>query len=260
MRPVSRGGRAISYSKVGLMVLKEHFQQRPVEATFSSFRSMVPLRTPSGPQHVESELEAELLEQLAFAPGTYDLLTQPIIEYATNGKPRRYTPDIVVQLHASLDDGPCRYVIEVKRRADLVANAAQYTPKFEAGRVAAENMGAAFRIMAEDRIRTPYLANTRLLRRHLDADPELAAFDLIRQKLGTRGVTVTEAIELLRGLDMEEPDIRAGIEQAVAWRMLLCDLARPFDDSTVIRARGPGELTARNHDPLLKSLLDADSA
>ena len=104
MRPVSRGGRAVTYSKVGLMVLKEHFQQRPIEATFSSFRSMVPLRTPSGPQQVESELEAELLEQLAFAPGTYDLLTQPIIEYATNGRARRYTPDIIVQLHASGDD------------------------------------------------------------------------------------------------------------------------------------------------------------
>ena len=194
MRLVSRGGRAVTYSKVGLMVLKEHFQQRAIEATFSSFRSRVPLRTPSGHQHVESELEAELLDQLAFAPGTYDLLTQPIIEYATNGRARQYTPDIVVQLHASWDDAPCRYVIEVKRRADLIANAAQYAPKFEAGRVAAENMGAAFRIMTEDRIRTPYLANARLLQRHLNADPELAAFDLIRQELGTRDIIVAEAV------------------------------------------------------------------
>lgn len=259
MRPVSRGRRTVTYSKVGLMVLKEHFQQRPIDATFSSFRSMVPLRTPSGAQYVESELEAELLEQLAFAPGTYDLLTQPIIEYTTNGRTRRYTPDIVVQLQASWDDGPCRYVIEVKRRADLIANATQYAPKFQAGRVAAENMGAAFRIMAEDRIRTPYLTNTRLLRRHLDSDPELAAFNLIRRELGTQSVTVTEAIRLLCGLGMEEPDIRAGIEQAVAWRMLLCDLARPFNDSTVIRPREPGELPGRNHDPLLRSLLDAVS-
>lgn len=259
MRPVSRGGRAVTYSKVGLMVLKEHFQQRSVEATFSSFRSMVPLRTPSGIQHVESELEAELLEQLAFAPGTYDLLTQPIIEYATNGRARQYTPDIIVQLHASWDDGPCRYVIEVKRRADLIANAALYAPKFEAGRIAAENMGAAFRIMTEDRIRTPYLANARLLQRHLDADPELAASDLIRQELGTEGIPVADAIALLRGLGMDEPDIRAGIEQAVAWRELVCDLARPFNDATVIRARAQGDLPTRDDDPLMVSLRDAES-
>lgn len=241
------------------MVLKEHFHQRPIEATFSSFRSMVPLRTPSGPQQVESELEAELLEQLAFAPGTYDLLTQPIIEYATNGRARRYTPDIIVQLHASGDDAPSRYVIEVKRQADLIANAVQYAPKFEVGRVAAENVGAAFRIVTEDRIRTPYLANARLLRRHLDADPELAAFDHIRRELGAHGVTVAEAIALLRRLGMDEPDIRAGIEQAVAWRMLLCDLTRPFDDATVVRARAPGDLPRRDDDPIMMSLWDADS-
>lgn len=260
MRPVSRGGRAVTYSKVGLMVLKEHFEQRSIEATFSSFRSMVPLATPSGAQHVESELEAELLDQLAFAPDVYDLLTQPIIEYEVGGKARRYTPDIVVQLHASGDDGPCRYIIEVKRRADLLANASKYAVKFEAGRIAAENMGAAFRIMAEDRIRTPYLANARLLRRHLAADPELIAFDIMRRELGTDPVTVTQAITLLRSHGMEEPDIRAGIEQAVAWRMLLCDLGQPFNDAATIRARAPGELPSRDDDPLLKSLLAADSA
>ena len=164
-----------------------------------------------------------------------------------------------MQLHSSLDDAPNRYVIEVKRRADLTAKAAQYAPKFEAGRVAAKNIGAAFRIMTEDRIRTPYLANARLLLRHLCADPELAAFDLIRQKLGMQGIAVGEAIALLRGLGMEEPDIRAGIEQAVAWRMLLCELDRPFDDSTVVRARAPGEISTRDSDPVMVSLRDADS-
>ena len=151
MGRISRSGRIVTYSKVGLMVLSEHFEQRKIEATFSSFRSMIPLSTPSGPQHVESELEAELLEQLAFAPGVYDLLTQPIIHYTLDGKPRRYTPDIAVQLHASGDDAPCRYLIEVKRRADLLANASQYALKFQVGRLAAEATGAAFRIMDDAR-------------------------------------------------------------------------------------------------------------
>lgn len=259
MRTLSHGGRAVTYSKVGLMVLREHFQQRQIEATFSSFRSMVPLSTPSGAQQVESELEAELLEQLAFAPGVYDLLTQPIIDYTVDGKARRYTPDIAVQLHASGDDAPCRYIIEVKRRADLLANASQYAIKFEAGRIAAENMGAAFRIMDESRIRTPYLGNTRLLRRHLDADPELVALDVMRRGVGSKPLMVTQAINLLRENGVAEPDARASIEQSVAWRMILCDLTKAFDDGTQIHARDPGAFPLRDDDPILKSLFDADS-
>lgn len=260
MRTLSRGGRAVTYSKVGLMVLSEQFNQRRVEATFSSFRSMVPLSTPSGPQNVESELEAELLEQLAFAPGVYDLLTQPIIEYTVNGKNRRYTPDIAVQLHASGDDAPCRYIIEVKRRADLLANASQYAVKFEAARLAAENMGAAFRIMDEKRIRTPYLHNARLLQRYLGEDPEFVALDIMRRKLGSTPVTVAQAIELLAAEGVAEPDARASIEQMVAWRMILCDLSLPFTDATAVRAREPGTFPQRDEDPILKSLFTADSA
>jgi hypothetical protein len=260
MRAFSDGQCTITYSKIGLMVLREHFDQRPIEATFSSFRSMVPLATPSGSQQVESELEAELLEQLAFAPGVYDLITQPIIHYEVNGQQRRYTPDIAIQLHASAEDGPCRYIIEVKRRADLLANGAKYAVKFEAGRIAAENMGAAFRIMDETQIRTPYLHNARMLRRHLHGDPELEAFDILQSAVGERSVTVSAALVLLNDNGLSEPDARAGIEQAVAWRMLLCDLSMPFTDSTLIRARQLGGNLTRNADPILRSLFQAKCA
>lgn len=241
------------------MVLREHFRQRPIEATFSSFRSMVPLSTPSGPQNVESELEAELLEQLAFAPGVYDLLTQPIIEFTLDGKARQYTPDIAVQLHASGDDPTCRYIIEVKRREDLAANASQYAPKFLAGRLAAENMGAAFRIMDETSIRTPYLHNARLLRRHLAADPETIAPDIMRDEIGSTSITVAKAIELLREKGVGEPDARASIEQSVAWRIMRCDLTQPFTGSTSIHVPAPGLFPLRDEDPILRSLHDADS-
>lgn len=242
------------------MVLREHFEQRKIEATFGSFRSMVPLSTPSGPQHVESELEAELLEQLAFAPGVYDLITQPIIHYTLDGKPRRYTPDIAVQLHACWDDAPCRYLIEVKRREDLLANASQYALKFQVGRLAAENAGAAFRIMDDVHIRTPYLHNTRLLQRHIAPDPETEALDILRREIGSELISVTNAIALLGDFGVAEPDARASIEGCVAWRMLLCDLSVPFNDASRIRAREVGKLPARDSDPLLKALFEADSA
>lgn len=260
MRTLLTGGRAVTYSKLGLMVLSKHFEQRKVEATFSSFRSMVPLSTPSGAQQTESELETELLHQLAFAPGIYDLLTQPIIHYEIDGKPRRYTPDIVVQLHATADDAPCRYIIEVKRRADLLANQSKYAVKFEAARVAAEHVGAVFRIMHDGQIRTPYLYNARMLARHLRVDPEMEAFDTLRHKVGDTPLSVTSAIVLLGEAGMSEPDARAGIEQAVAWRLLLCDLTKKFDDSTMISARRPGRAPLRDDDPILRALFDADLA
>lgn len=220
---------------------------------------MVPLSTPSGSQNVESELEAELLEQLAFSLHVYDLITQPIVEYAVDGKRRQYAADIAVQLHASGDDDACRYIIEVKRRADLAANADKYAIKFEAGRLAAENMGAAFRIMDESRIQTPYLHNARLVRRHLAADPETVAPDVMLREIGHAPVTVTGAIELLRVHGIAEPDARASIEQSVAWRLLLCDLSQPFTDATAIRAPEAGLFPLRDDDPIHKSLHDADS-
>ncbi len=260
MRPVSGGGRIITYSKVGLMILSEHFRQRKIEATFGSFRSMIPLKTPSGPQHVESELEADLLRQLAFAPGVFDIITQPIIEYSVNGKARQYTPDIAVQLHASCDDLPCRYLIEVKRRADLDANAAQYAVKFEAARLAGVALGAAFRIMDDVRIRTPYLANAKMLARRCDGDPDFAALDILRSTSGHRPLTVLQAIRELGQHGMPEHEARAGIEEAVAWRMVNCDLAKPFNDEAIIQTRPPGEFLDRNADPLLRSLHESDSA
>lgn len=260
MGTLSRSEETVTCSIVGLMVLREHFEQRKVEATFSSFRSMVPLTTPSGPQYVESELEAELLEQLAFSPGVYDLLTQPIIEYTVDGKARRYTPDMAVQLYAGGDYSPCRYLVEVKRREDLIANASKYAVKFEAGRMAAEEWNAAFRILDEKQIRTPYLNNTRLLHRHFHDDPELIAVDIMRSELDYSPISVTQTIELLRKHGVQEPDARASIEQSVAWRMILCDLSRPFNDETLITARHPGRVPERNSDPILRALYIANSA
>ncbi len=58
----------------GVVRLKDHFEQRKIGAVYGSMRSRVPLRTPSGSQYVESALESDLLEQLNFTSGVYDLL------------------------------------------------------------------------------------------------------------------------------------------------------------------------------------------
>lgn len=257
MRPNSNFGRAVTYSKLGLMVLREHFEQRTVDATYGSFRSRVPLRTPSGPQWTESELEAELLDQLAFAPFVFDLITQPIIDYTVDGEPRRYTADIAMQLHATGDDLPARYIIEVKRREDLERDAARHALRFQVGRICAEEIGAVFRVMDESRIRTPYLGNARLLAHHLATeltDHEEDGVGRLRRKGPT---TVAEAIVDLGEAGFAEPDARHIIEHAVARRRLQADLAMPFLDSTVVSDHPNGILAAIRSDPILRLLQDA---
>ena len=170
---------AVTYSKVGLMVLSEQFEQRKIESTFGSFRSFIPLPTPSGAQWTESELETELLEQLAFSPLVFDLITQPIIHYTLNGEARRYTPDIAVQVSGTCDDLPGRYLIEVKRQEDLLQDRERHAIRFEVGRACAAQMGAVLRIMDETQIRTPYLTNARAL------------------FVGTRAIFVEESMALI---------------------------------------------------------------
>ena len=257
MRPNRQVDRSVTYSKLGLMILREHFQQRAIEATCGSFRSLAPLRTPSGPQWTESELETELLEQVAFAPFVYDLITQPIIHYTLNGSPRRYTPDMVVQLHATGDDLPSRYVIEVKRKDDLERSAATHAIRFEVGRICAEKIGAVFRVMDESRIRTPYLGNARLLSHHLGmylTDHEESGLDLLR-----RGgpMTVAEAILLLGSDGFAEPDARHIVEHSVARRQIWADLSLPFTDGTLVTPHPHGILAAIRNDPILSMLQDA---
>ncbi len=257
MRPDAQFGRAVTYSKLGLMVLREHFDQRPIEATFGSFRSLVPLRTPSGPQWTESELETELLDQLAFAPFVFDLITQPIIHYTRDGEPRRYTPDMAMQLHATGDDLPSRYLIEVKRKEDLVRGAESHAVRFEVGCICAEEVGAVFRVMDESRIRTPYLRNARLLAHHLGielSDHENDGIEALRRE---KPMTVAVAIGLLGSAGYAEPDARHIIEHAVARRLVHADLAVPFTDATIIMRHPQGIQRGVRSDPILRLLQDA---
>lgn len=257
MRLDSRFRLCVRYSKLGLLTLREHFEQRAVEATYGSFRSYVPLLTPSGSQWTESELETELLEQLAFAPFVFDLITQPIIHYTLDGEPRRYTPDIIMQLDGTGDDLPSRYIIEVKRREELERNAAKHALRFQVGRICAEEIGAAFRVMDESRIRTPYLRNARLLGHHLLRYLDDHEDDALCRMRDNGPMTVTEAIIHLGRDGFAEPDARHIIEHGVARRYVHADLAVPFSDDTIVSDHLNGLVAAVRKDPILRLLQDA---
>jgi hypothetical protein len=239
------------------MTLKEHFEQRTVETTYGSFRSLVPLSTPSGFQWTESELETELLEQLAFSPLVYDLITQPIIHYTLNGEARRYTPDIAAQLYGTNDDWPGRYIIEVKRQEDLAREPAKHAVRFEVGRICAEEMGAAFRVMDESEIRTDFLLNSRLLARYLQVeltDREQDGIELLRE---CTQLTVSEAVGFLGEKGFGEPDARYLIEYALARRLMQADLTVRLSDQTIMQKCDNDIRFSIRNDPILRLLQDA---
>ncbi|WP_233503494.1 TnsA endonuclease N-terminal domain-containing protein [Sphingomonas psychrotolerans] len=187
----------------------------------------------------------------------YDLITQPIIHYTLDSDRRRYTPDIVVQLHAAGSELPSRYIIEVKRKDDLERGAATYATRFEVGRICAEKTGAVFRVMDESRIRTPYLSNARLLSHHLGtdlADHEENGVDRLRR---AGPITVAEAILLLGADGFAEPDARHIVEHSVARRRIWADLSSPFTDDTLVTLHPNGISAAIRSDPILCMLQDA---
>lgn len=256
--PVSRLGRRIAYSTVGLMQLNELFEQRKVEATFASFRTRHPLRTPSGPQWTESDLEAQLLTQLAFAPGVYDLMTQPIIRYVDEkGVEKSYTPDIAVQLHADIDDYPSRYLIEVKRQAVVDADDGTLARKFTIGRLGAAAAGAEFRVMTERQIDTAYLTNARLLKQRQAEDFDTEHMGLVLDTIAQAPTNLADLIDSLGQAGMTEPLVRDVIERFVAHRIVNCDLMQPFDDASAISAPLQEDVGRYGLDPILKALRSA---
>ncbi len=243
--------------RYGLFRLADHMEQRPIGATHGSIRSRIPLRTPSGGQNVESELEAELLEQLSFAPGIYDLLTQCVIRYANDGQRRRYTVDIVAYLNNLGCGAPVRYLIEVKRAKDLQDKAAVYERRFEIGRLYAEKLGAEFRIMTEAEIRTPYLKNTRLLRSQVGTDITDDELDRLWKVLEDGPLELHAVVAGLIGTGISEPDARDVVERSIVKRHASCDLSQPITERTMLAKPAEAFTLKHDSDPLLRMLRQA---
>jgi hypothetical protein len=210
------------------------FRQRKLGPTYGSFSGLVPLRTPSGPQETESKLEKELVAQLNFSPIVADLITQPIIEYEQDGRPREYAADIFVSLWFWSIERPRYYLIEVKREQDLKDNQAKYAPKFAAARDWCSQNFASFRVVTEKEIRTPYLRNTSLLGCHIGLEPDDRHFNAVLAILRQGARSVAELIPLLASQGIGEPDARETIEICVANRILGCDLTKPFGDDSIL--------------------------
>lgn len=111
----------------------------------------------------ESTLERDFLTLLEFSPEVVQFEVQPVkIEWRdSQGKPRHYTPDVLVEFKAEIGRAP--WLCEVKYRADLKKDWDTLHPKFlQAIRYARENEWR-FRLMTEVEIRVPTLKAARFL-------------------------------------------------------------------------------------------------
>jgi len=214
------------------------FEQRKIGRQHTSLAAFVPLRTPSGAQETESQLETDLVVQLNFSPSVYDLITQPIIKYTDEtGVRRRYTPDVLVQLFPDGQDRNRYLMIEAKPLKVLENNWDRFTPAFSAAREWCALNFVDFHIVTELEIRTPYLTNAVALSTFWNSDPAPNLMSALWDITDAGTITVEEAIRALMATGVSEPDGRAAIECAVANRYVACDLSQEFTDQSKLHSR-----------------------
>ena len=116
-----------------------------------------------GDAQFESTLERDFLALLEFSPEVAHFEVQPVkIEWRDEqGKPRSYTPDVLVEFDAGLGQAP--WLCEVKYRNDIKKNWDDLHPKFRRAVRYARKHGWRFRLVTEIEIRTPYLDTVRFL-------------------------------------------------------------------------------------------------
>lgn len=161
----------------------------------------------SGAAVYESSLERDLIEILEFDAAVASFATQPsVIHYETDGRRRRYTPDILVNW--VLDNGNrATWLCEVKYRTDLRTNWRELKPKFRAAVAHCRQRGMRFKILTEREIRTPYLENVRFLSGYKNESVSDFRVRLLLERLEELRETTPEI--LLASLNPEKGATRA---------------------------------------------------
>lgn len=154
----------------------------------------------------ESSLERDLLVLLAETPSVRRVTEQPVrLTFSDEAKRRRsYVPDYLVERRALPG-----ILIEVKYLNELHERRFEFRERFRAASAYARENGLRFKILSEDRIRTPHLGNIRFLSRFkqtiLADDPVDEHLVATLEVLGT----ATPALLLEAAYDHEHNRMRA---------------------------------------------------
>ncbi len=131
------------------------------------------------------------------------MLEQPFsLTYLLDGQERRYTPDVQAVFG---DQGrEWSVVYEVKERADLRENWLFYRPRFKAAVAYCRARDWRFKIVTENEIRGPQIANIRFLRRYLDLPTQELHRAALLRNLAVTGPTTPKTLLTATWADQEK--------------------------------------------------------
>ncbi|MCP5352042.1 MAG: TnsA endonuclease N-terminal domain-containing protein [Chromatiales bacterium] len=173
----------------------------PVRKIPKSYRTVTGVIASSkavGEAQFESTLERDFYALLDFMPEVIRFEVQPVmIEWRDEvGKPRRYTPDTLVEFDPALNRKP--WLCEVKYRADIAKDWEVLHRKFRSGIRHARAQGWRFRLMTEVEIRTQLLKNVRFLAQFRSkGDPGDKAAELLGRLTRMVRTTPKELLETI---------------------------------------------------------------
>ena len=210
---------------------------------------------PSGHQRAATRLEADLLEQLAFADCVHDVMTNVPVDAVVGadspGSAPIATASMVLQLDPRHGTGPSRFVIKVIHAENPSIDFDRQSAEVNALKVFARRHRVAFRCLREKDIRTPYLDNARLCGPLVGAWPQNDVLGAIRDVTDRQCTTFGGLVRHLVSLGYGATRAREQVAIAITGRWIACDLSLPMDDDTILSKMSIAKALDPLTDPLL---------
>lgn len=180
----------------------------------------------------ESSLERDFLTLLEFDDTVQEYGVQPVtISYECNGKPARYTPDMVVYYEPTLRIPPL--LCEIKYEAELQDKREYYEPKFRAATEYALANNYRFKVFTEKEIRTDYLSNIKFLGRYGHGSMNDDYSKIVTDQLSDKPVCSINELLVPRTAE-EKARVLYTVWQMLSRRLIKCDMRTKLSMSTMI--------------------------
>jgi len=215
---------------------------RKIRANYRSVTGLVADDHSARSTAYESSLERDFIKHLLFNQNVLEHEEQPLtIDFTdTRGKPRSYTPDLLVSYRKdiAMTKGWQPLLAEVKYRSDLFQHWANLKPKFRAARAYARERSWHFAVVTERELRTPYLQNITFLlefRKH-PVDKALTQL-LLETAAGKSPATPASLLTFLSHGAMQKATLLPTLWQLVANDRIGVDLEQRLTMSSPIWLR-----------------------
>lgn len=203
--------------------------KRSIPKNYSNVTGIAAHAKAHGGAGFESTLERDFLTLLEFSPDVDWFEVQPVaVEWAEEGKDRRYTPDVLVHYTSKASRPATLY--EVKYRSDLKKNWSELKPRFVRAIRYAKGRGWRFKIISEVEIRTQRLDNARFLLHFVRQGPvEETHMELLDDALHAKEpMTATSLMSSIFSDEWNQAKLLPTLWYLVGTHQVGCDLDQPI--------------------------------